>query len=358
MYDADGHVFERGTELFEFLPRPFRDHAPLRHTEFFPALDDWNRAALAVAGGYAEGSNSGRAEGSPALWLEMLDALGLEGTVLYPTFGMGIGLIRQPDWAAAVCRAYNDWLHATFLAHSPRLKGMALLPTVDPPAAVAEMHRVAETMPGMVGFFVSAAVAKPYGDAAYDPLWRAAQQLGRMVAVHAGGPGHRLDMLDRAVMARCLGHPTSQMIQLVHMMFSGVFDRFPGVRFAFMEAGIAWALFALERMQEAYEQWAFEAPELRRPPAEHMAGGQLYFHCELGERLLPEAARQLGDTQLLYASDYPHIAPHKVIANLHAFDARTDLSATTRARILGENARRLYGLDAPRTAREPRQVRA
>jgi uncharacterized protein len=358
MYDADGHVFERSTDLFEFLPRPYRDHAPLRHTEFFPPLDDWNRAALAVAGGYAEGSNSRREEGTPARWIEMLDALGLEGSVLYPTYGMGVGLIRQPDWARAACRAYNDWLHATYLTHSPRLKGMALLPTVDPGAAVEEMHRVAETMPGMVGFFVSAAVTRPYGDAAYDPLWQAAQRLDRMVAVHAGGPGHRLDMLDRAVMARCLGHPTSQMIQLVHMMFAGVFDRFPRVRFSFMEAGIAWALFTLERMEEAYEQWAFEAPELARRPAEHMAGGQLYFHCELGERLLPEAVRQLGDTQLLYASDYPHIAPEKVIAHLREFEGRADLSATTRARILGENARALYGLDTAATARQPQEARA
>ena len=345
MFDADGHIFENFAEMYQFLPAPFAGKSALLNTDFFPAMDDWNRTVLAAVGDYAEGSNTRRGEeGTPRQWLELLDAMDLEGTVLYPTYGMAIGQVRQKDWAVAVCRAYNDWLHDKFLRHSERLRGMALIPTIEPSAAVEEMQRVSEELTGFAGFFISAGVAKPLGHPDYYPIYETARRLDVMIAVHAGGPGRRLDMMDKAIMARCLGHPTSQMIQMTHMMFSGVFDRFPEVRFSFMESGIAWILFNLERMEEAYDQWAFEAPELTCRPIEHVTGGQIYFHCELEERLLPVAVEQIGGSQLLYASDYPHIAPEKVVEHFADFRQRGDIDEATKVLILGDNAKSLYKL--------------
>ncbi len=347
MFDADGHVFEKQTEIFEFLDYPFRGKSNLLHTPFFPAFDDWNRTALSIAGNYPEGSNSPRgAEGSPGQWLEVLDRLGMDGTVLYPTAAMTVGMIREKEWAVAVSKAYNDWLHDKFLRTSDRLRGVAILPTISPLDAAVEMRRVARELKGMAGFFISAGVARPLGDPFYYPIYEAARELDMMIAIHAGGPGHRLDMLDRAIMARCLGHPTSQMIQMVHMMFSGVFELFREVRFSFMEAGLGWILFSLDRMQEAYEQWSYETPELTRSPRDYLSGGQLYFHCETDEAMLPYGIEMLGDSQLLYASDYPHIAPDEVVSRFHKFQTREDLADSTKGSILGENARRLYGFTA------------
>ena len=345
MFDADGHIFEKSAEIFEHLDGPYKGRTNLLRSSFFPAGDDWNRTALAVAGDYKEGSNTKRGEeGAPDQWLEVLDALNLEGTVLYPTAGMTLGIIKDKPWATTLARAYNNWLDQKFLQASPRLRGMALIPTVSPVDAAEEMQRVAAEIPGMVGFFITAGVHRPLGDPFYYPIYEAAQELDIMLAIHAGGPGHRLDMMDRAIMARALGHPTSQMNQLTHMMFSGVFDRFPDVRFSFMEAGIAWAIFTMERMEEAYDQWSYEVPELTRRPAEHMTGGQLYFHCETDEGILPYAVSVLGDRQLLYASDYPHIAPDEVTVRLREMRERSDLSEETKSQILGENAKRLYKL--------------
>lgn len=346
MFDADGHIFEHNDEIYEYLQPPFKGIQALKNTDFFPAMDHWNRTILAAVGGYAEGSITDRGEeGTPNQWIEILDTMNINGTVLYPTMGMAIGLERQRDWAIAVCRAYNDWLDDKFLSFNPRLKGMALIPTIDPEAAVAEMHRVARDLKGMVGFFISAAIPVPLGDKMYHPIFQAAEELDMMIAVHAGGPGRRLDMMDRAIMARCLGHPTSQMIQMTHMMFSGTFDLFPKLRISFMEAGISWILFNLERMEEAYDQWAFEVPELKCRPIDHITSGRIYFHCEIDESLIPVAIDRLGDSQLLYASDYPHISPNKVVEQLNEFLAREDIGEVSKKRILGENARRLYNLD-------------
>jgi uncharacterized protein len=354
-YDADGHVFEKESEIFKYLDPPYRGRTELLGRPLFPAMDDWNRTALSVAGGYVEGSTSHRPDGqtsekgTPEHWHDVLDTAGIEGTVLYPTRALGYGRVREADWAVALARAYNSWLHARFLSVSPRLKGVALIPTINPTAAVQEMHRAVGEL-GMVAALVIAGGRLPLGDPFYDPIYEAAQELETVLVVHAGGPGNRFPMLDRAIDARCLGHPTSLMIEITTMMFSGVFDRFPRLRFSFMEGGVAWALFTLERMQEAYEQWAVQAPALKREPIEHLTSGRIYFHCELEERILPYAVQTLGDQVLLYASDYPHLAPAKVYHTLEEFQARTDLSAESKARILGENARRLYKLPEPALA--------
>jgi predicted TIM-barrel fold metal-dependent hydrolase len=105
-------------------------------------------------------------------------------------------------------------------------------------------------------------------------------------------------------------------------------------------------MFLLERMQEAYEQWSVQAPDLKCEPKEHLTSGRIFFHCELDEEILPHAVHVLGDQVLLYASDFPHLPPRVVLADLEHFRARTDLSDGTKQRILGENARRLYRVAA------------
>ncbi len=348
-FDADGHVFENEAEIFEYLEPPYRGRRELINRSMFPAMDDWNRTALSVAGDYAEGSAArrkdgrGNEKGTPEQWLGVLDDAGIESTVLYPTRGLGFGRVREVDWSIVLAKAYNSWLAEHFLQASPRLNGVALLPVLEPAEAAKELRR-AVTELGMVGAILVAGGRRPYGDPFYYPIYETAQELDTVLAVHAGGPGNRLDMLSRAIEARCLGHPTSLMIEMTSMMFSGVFDRFPSLRFSFMEGGVAWALFTMERMQEAYEQWSVQAPDLKREPREHLTSGRIFFHCELEEEILPYAVQRLGDHVLLYASDYPHLPPARVLKTLAAFEARTDLSAESKQRILGENAPRLYKL--------------
>ena len=95
-------------------------------------------------------------------------------------------------------------------------------------------------------------------------------------------------------------------------------------------------------MHEAYEQWAVQAPELKRDPDEHLASGRIFFHCEADERIIPYAVSTLGEDVLLYASDFPHIAPEKIAEEKEHFLARPDLSESAKAKIVHDNALRLY----------------
>ena len=129
--DADGHVLERDRELRDFLPPEFRAVPGKREYPLF-AWDGWARGAL---------SPRQREHPSVNLWIRFLDATEIALTVLYPNEGLNIGLQRDRDWAVALARAYNDWLHHDFLSVSPRFQGVALLATQEPLEAAKELER-------------------------------------------------------------------------------------------------------------------------------------------------------------------------------------------------------------------------
>src|SRR5581483_5749200 len=150
--DADGHVRESDRELIEYLPEPYRNHPALPGASFFPTLDGFHRPASKVADG------RGRAVLNPSGddWLAFLDQTNIAASVLFPTGGLGFGLIADPVWATALARGYNDWLHDRYLRLAPRrLKGMALIPLQDPPAAAAELRRAVGEL-GFVGAILPA----------------------------------------------------------------------------------------------------------------------------------------------------------------------------------------------------------
>ena len=267
--------------------------------------------------------------------------------MLYPTAGLAVGRVKEPEWAVAVTRAYNSWLHDKFLQATPRLKGVAMLPLQSIPDAVIELRR-AVTELGMVAALLPGAGLKHLlGDHYYDPIYEAAQELNVPLAVHGGrAEGMGLDDFDQAIKARTLSHPFAQSIQLTDMMFSGLFDRFPRLRISFMEAGVGWALFLMDRMERGVtKEWAIEAPEMKLSPEEHLTSGRIFFHCELDEQILPYAVGVLGDKALLYATDFAHQPPQQCFEEKREFMERSDLSEETKLQIMGENARRLYALE-------------
>lgn len=346
VFDADGHIFEDERGIFEHLPGVFQGHQELLRSRLFPAMDSWNRTALSIAGRYREGSTSdmfrrANYEITAKEWLAFLAQAEIEGTVLYPTAALGFGRVKERDWGIALAQAYNDWMHETFTKDNPNIHAMALLPMQDPSAGAKELERAVTQLGAPGGVLIAGHLRRPFGDSCYDVLYETAQRLDTMLAVHAGGPGDRFEMLG-PIESRCIGHPSSLIIEMTSMMFGGVFDRFPTLRFSFMEGGIAWALFLRERMHEAYEQWAVQAPALKRDPDEHLSSGRIFFHCEADERIIPYAVSTLGDDVLLYASDFPHIAPEKILHEKEEFMARTDLSEAAKAKIMRDNALRLY----------------
>ena len=222
---------------------------------------------------------------------------------------------------------------------------MALLPLQDPQAAAAELRRAVREL-GCVGAMLAADGSHLLGDARFTPIYEEAARLDTMLGVHASGShlgGGGLELFPAFVQTHTCSHAFGQMRQLTSIIFEGIPERFPNLRIAFLEAGCGWAPYWIERMDEEYAKRASEAPVLRKKPSDYVRSGNIYFSCEADECLLPQAMKLIGDNQIVYASDFPHwdgSYPHSI----GELREREDLSAAQKSKVLGDNARRFYGL--------------
>lgn len=346
--DGDGHVIEQDQVLYEYLEAPYRRGRAVLGYPFFPTLDGHQRGAIAARLGLHETLDID----APA-WLRFLDAVGIESTVLYPTAGLSYGLIQDPEWAIALARAYNDWLHDRFYRVSPRLRGVALIPLQDVDEAVRELRR-AITELQMVGAVLPATggdlgVRKPLGHRDFWPVYEEAVRLNCPLAVH-GAPSQGLgfDFFTHLMEAMALEHPFAQMIQLTSMVCEGVFERFPALRVAYLEAGTGWVPYLLDRLDRQFEIYGTDkyrrsGQVLTKPPSAYVTSGQLYFTCEADEASASYALQRLGDRVFMFASDFPHEtnlerAKREVAEMLDA----PDFSDEAKANILCHNVRRFY----------------
>ena len=352
--DADGHVQELDEELSEFIGPPYKDLEWHKSYSFWPGLTlDGYLRSLRKPGGWV-----GKGKGPNAQhWLEFLDKNGIEATVLYPTQGLTHGVIRDRDWAVTLARAYNDWLYHRFMQVSPRLVGVALLPVQDIDEAVKELCRCVDDL-GMVGAVLPAVAigGKLFSGSEFYPLWEQAQKLNVPVSTHGGLsiPHIGLDTVTNFTVAHTLEHPFAQMRQLVSMIFEGVFEHFPQLRFGCLECGIGWVPWLMNRMDEEQERKGHYSPKCKLKPSQYFRRGNIFFAAEVGESALPLAAEVVGQDAIIWASDYPHERDQRDFsADIPALTQRKEISEELKKKIFFDNALRFYPRLRARIRQEP-----
>ena len=165
-----------------------------------------------------------------------------------------------------------------------------------------------------------------------------------MLAVHGAarqhGIGVNLDYVGTdGGQAFVLAHSFGQMSQFTHMIFGQVFERFPHLKVAFLEAGCGWVPYLIERIDRRTERSG------RRLATEQVQNHPVYFHAELAERqVLPLALSVVGEDRFIYASDFPHEPDDEIMAVLEEFLARDDVSQSAKQKILCDNIEALYML--------------
>jgi len=331
--DADGHVTETQDQIARYLDDPYRRRPA---SPFFYPQDGWDRRRLGTLGDWA---------GTADAWLQALDKGGVETTILYPTLGLFISFLRDREWAVALCRAYNTFLHEEFVKVSPRLKAVALLPVQDPDAAARELERSVRQL-GLSGGMLAADGTHLLGDGRFTPVYETAQRLDVMLGIHASGShlgGGGVDGFPTFIQTHTVSHAFGQMRQFTSVIFEGIPERFPRLRLAFLEAGCGWAPYWMERMDDEYGKRAPEAPTLKKKPSEYARSGKIFFSCEADEWLLPQALTLVGEDQIVYASDFPHW-DNSYPGSIDEIRNRGDLTDAQKGKVLGDNARRLYGL--------------
>jgi predicted TIM-barrel fold metal-dependent hydrolase len=337
------------------MPEAYREKARTQPFNPFPPFDHLHAAHLVDMPAGAFNRKVG-----PKEWLAFLDEVGIESAVLYPTAGVASSNIVNLDWAIDATCAYNDWLYETYLKLSPRFRGLALLPPalLNPDAAAQELHR-AVTKLGMCGAVIPSKSlhAPPLGTPTYFPIYETANELNCCVAIHGGVHGGMgMDGLDPYAAVHAIGHPLGQMISLASIVFNGVLERFPKIRFGFLEGGVAWFLFCLERFDRSYDTHVMRDLrgnylKLQRGETvsgylfRHVKARRIFVGCEGGERLIATAVKMVGPEPFMYSSDFPHeVNSETCKKELGELLKNDELSEKDKESILHGNAVEFYGL--------------
>jgi uncharacterized protein len=295
------------------------------------------------------------AEAQPGGWdavarLADMDAEGIDQAVLYPSIGLYMSVLDDGAAAVAVARAYNDWLASYCGAPggARRLFGAAMLPLQDPGAAAAELRRAVDEL-GFVAAFArpNPCLGRSLSHRAYDVVWDAAEELGVPIGVHEGSsvivPTLAADRPFNPMILHAVSHAFEEMLACAQLIAFGVLERHPGLRVVFLESSGGWGPFWLERLDEQAESFGGFCPDMKLRPSEYFAR-QCAISFEVDERTLPALAPFVGVERIVWGSDYPH---HDA-----TFPGAVDAIRSTvapcptavQARVLGLNARRLYGL--------------
>ncbi|MBI2369700.1 MAG: amidohydrolase [Deltaproteobacteria bacterium] len=332
--DADGHILEPEAELRKHLEPPH--NMPGRRS--LVPRDHWNRSL---------GGRMGKETFDLETRLRDMDKEGIDVAVIFPTFMLNVGIVRERDFAAALCRAYNNWLADQCRQSNGRLKGVAVLPVTNVPAAVKELGRSVTELGFVGGMLAAHGHGRDFGEEAFHPLYAEAERLDCALGIHssAGGWAAGENRFERFICMHTVAHPLEQMIHLTGVMFGGIPELFPRLRIAFLESGIGWFPYWMERLDEEWEKRGdVEAPHLKRKPSEYMRGGQIYYSFEPEEKTLPYVMKEwLGEDLIMYASDYPHwdaLIGRSAAEVMH----RTDLTEGQKKKLLGANARRFFRL--------------
>ena len=284
--------------------------------------------------------------------LQAMDKEGLDQAAVFPTHGLRLTDTEtmEPKLAAAIARAYNDWLYDFCSADRERLIGVAMVTPLDIEAAVQETRRAVQGL-GFREVFLrpNPLKGRNWYDPYYDPLWAELERLDVPVAFHAAATTAELPSVGQRFveyywLEHAIAHPGEMMLAMAAMIGGGVLARFPKLRVAFLEGNCSWLPFFLWRMDRGWD-WIgqMETPELKKKPSEYFSEGRCFVAVESEEDLAKETIERVGDDCLVFSTDYPHLDseyPHAVEIFL-----KLPISTESKRKILWDNCRRLYGLN-------------
>ena len=383
--DADGHVLEPPDLWLRYMDGPYRSRAPRviedecgfqRVTvegRLFPrhhyGLNGAGSAGQSVAPPAIKGKRyeDGKRGGfDPRDRLKDMDLEGIDIAALFPTLGMFLGGIKDIKLAEVTSIAYNNWLADYCSANPRRLKGYAHVPLQDVRIAIREMRR-AVTELGMVGIYLR---PNPYSrrnldDPEYNPFWEAVQELRVPVGFHEGANGplpitgaDRYEEYSKTpynhLISHIVSHPFEQQLACLSLICGGVFERFPQLTVAFMECGVGWLPYWLDRMDRDFEHLGWYTPFLKLKPSEYFQR-HCFVSCDPDEEALAYVTETQGDDNIVFASDYPHFDATFPGAVAAVAD-REDIPETTKMKILGLNAAKLINLAVGGFVPENRQA--
>ena len=302
-----------------------------------------------------------RASFDPEARVAMLDHLGIHAQIMYPNVA-GFGnqnFLKSPDEALRLLSVeiYNDALAEFQTDTGQRVFGMALLPWWNLDAAVREIERAhANGLRGIVTCTNPEEAGLPdMGTKHWDPIWQTCSDLHMPVNFHIGSSKGNMDFFGRAPWpsfgeARKLAVGSANLFMgnartVGNLIYSGIPERFPDLKFVSVESGVGWLPFFLEMLDHQLTETApNELADLSLLPSEYFR--RQFFGCFWFERsTIKPTVDFLGNSCLMFETDFPHPTCLYPRDDQSLMDALEGLTSVDIRRILQDNAAELYRID-------------
>jgi predicted TIM-barrel fold metal-dependent hydrolase len=276
-----------------------------------------------------------------------MDAMSVDYSCLFPTGMLNIGMHPSKEMEVELCWAYNRWVTEVALPESQgRMYSMLCLPFSSPAASLKQVETFGHRK-GVGGFMITTVRDNmPVYDDAYMKVYRAIEERGLALSFHSGfnwGKSGVFQSCNRFISAHALGFSFYNILHLTNWVVNGMGERFPKLPVIWIEAGLAWVPFLMQRLDHEFMIRSSECPLLKKKPSDYMR--DMYYSTQPMEiqdmEALETTFRMINaETQLLYSSDYPHwdFDLPSTISDLPF------LSERAKHNILGGNAARLFNL--------------
>lgn len=280
-----------------------------------------------------------------AVAIREMDSIGIDYQVIFPTPMLELGMHPDPEIEVALSWAYTSWFVSDVLGRNPRVKTMVYLPFNDPKACLRTVREFGSHR-DVVGFMVTATRYRAVHQNDYMPLYAEIEATGKPLGFHASvyQQERMFEGMNRFLSVHALGFVIPNMVHLTNLIINGIPERFPDLKIIFIESGLAWLPFLQQRLDSEYLMRTSEAPLLTKRPSAYIAENFFYttqpMELDDHESLALTLRRINAETQVLFASDYPHwdFNLPSTVWDLPFLDE------ATKRRILGLNAAELFGL--------------
>jgi predicted TIM-barrel fold metal-dependent hydrolase len=294
--------------------------------------------------------------------LAVMDETGVYAQIVYPNilgFGGQATAKVDPELRLTCVQIYNDAVAELQESSGGRLFPMALLPWWDVKAAVKETERCAAM--GLRGININSdphhhknddgSHIPDLGAPHWDPLWDVCVDKNLPVNFHIGASETSIDWMGQQgwpSLSRDLRSGISGAMLFFNngkvvsnLIFSGMLDRNPGLKFVSVESGVGWVPFLMEALDYQLIEIA-EGKSFEMKPSDYFRRN--FFACFWFEKKdISDTLRKVGIDNVLFETDFPHPTGLYPIENLEA--RLGDLDQEERAKVLGLNAARLYNID-------------
>ena len=339
------HMAPEPKALFPYLPKHYAEHID-DFGNMMPVLGHTNMPGKGARTDLWVGTEDNPGAQPEVARKKHLDAYDIDIAVL--TGGPYAAAVHSdPDYAAAYCRAFNDYTLEHWLGADKRFRASIHIAPQDPALAVEEIRRLGER-DEFVQVLMPAGARMPFGNRFYHPIYAACEELGLPMCVHFGAEGSGISSSPTAAgyptyyLEMRMARPQIAMAHTVSLLCEGVFEKFPNFQFLFIEHDFFWVPGLMWHMDGDWKGLRDYTPWIKRLPSEY-----LREHIRFGSQPMPNTPTPgdlktllnwlHADEVMMFASDYPHWDWDEPSTFLATYDE------AFRQRIMADNAKEFYG---------------